>query len=69
MRLEFGDTVFYAIAGLVVIVLFWLRFVEAHIGLWGALAVWLAWTVFLVHRYRKGRDGGNGPDSGATTTT
>ena len=52
MTLEFGDMVFYSIAGLVVIVLFWLRFVEPHMGLWGAVVVWLAWTGFLVSRYR-----------------
>ena len=53
--LEFGDMIFYSIAGLVVIILLWLRFVEPHIDLWGALVVWLVWTSFLVFRFRKGR--------------
>ncbi len=52
MTLEFGDMIFYSIAGLVVIVLFWLRFVEPHLDLWGAVVVWLAWTGFLVSRFR-----------------
>ena len=55
MKLEFGDMVFYSIAGLVVIVLFWLRFIEPHINLWGALAVWLLWTAFLVWIFFRGR--------------
>ena len=53
--LEFGDTVFYSIAGLIVIVLLWLRFVEPHLDLWGAIVVWGAWTLFLVSRFLKGR--------------
>ena len=55
MRLEFGDMVFYSIAGLVVIVLFWLRFVEAHVDLWGAFVVWFSWTAFLVWIFFRGR--------------
>ena len=53
--LEFGDMVFYSIAGLIVIVLLWLRFVEPHLDLWGSLLVWGAWTCFLILRYFKGR--------------
>lgn len=53
--LEFGDMVFYSIAGLVLIVLVWLRFVEPHVDLWGALVVWIAWTAFLISRFMKGR--------------
>lgn len=56
MTLELGDMIFYSIAGLVVIVLFWLRFVEPHLDLWGAVVVWLAWTGFLFSRFR-----GKGP--------
>ncbi len=52
--LEFGDMVFYSIAGLVLIVLVWLRFVEPHVDLWGTLVVWIAWTAFLVGRFLKG---------------
>ncbi|HEX9768511.1 MAG TPA: hypothetical protein VGA50_04970 [Kiloniellales bacterium] len=57
MKLEFGDMIFYSIAGLVVILLFWLRFVEAHVGLWGAWLVWIGWSAFLLSRYLKGRAG------------
>lgn len=53
--LEFGDMVFYSIAGLVLIVLVWLRFVEPHVDLWGAVVVWIAWTAFLISRFMKGR--------------
>lgn len=54
-RLEFGDMVFYAITGLVVILLAWLRFAEASLGLWGAWALWACWVLFLVRRYLRGR--------------
>ena len=57
MKLEFGDMVFYSVAGLVVILLFWLRFVEAHVGLWGAWLVWIGWSGLLLSRYLKGRVG------------
>ena len=57
MKLEFGDMIFYSIAGLVVILLFWLRFVEAHVGLWAAWLVWIGWSVVLLFRYLKGRTG------------
>ncbi|MDE0242686.1 MAG: hypothetical protein OXQ84_21225 [bacterium] len=53
--LEFGDMVFYSIAGLVLIVLVWLRFIEPHVDLWGAFVVWGAWTAFLISRFMKGR--------------
>lgn len=59
--LEFGDMVFYCIAGLVVIILVWLRFVEPHVGLWGAFLVWLVWSGFLLFRFRKGRRAKAGP--------
>jgi len=53
--LEFGDMIFYAVAMLVAILLFWLRFLEASIGLWGAWCVWALWVAFLVHRYVRSR--------------
>ena len=58
MKLEFGDMIFYSIAGLVVILLFWFRFVEAHVGLWGAWLVWIGWSVVLLSRYLRGRADG-----------
>ena len=54
-RLEFGDMIFYSIAGLIVILLFWLRFVEETIGLWGAWVVWACWFLFLIHRFLRTR--------------
>jgi hypothetical protein len=54
-RLEFGDMVFYAAVGLILILLFWLRFLEASAGLWGAWIAWIAWAAFLVARYMRGR--------------
>ncbi len=54
-RLEFGDMIFYSIAGLIVILLLWLRFVEETFGLWGAWVVWACWSFFLIHRFLRTR--------------
>jgi len=54
-RLEFGDMVFYAITGLIVILLLWLRFLEQAIGLWGAWVVWVGWVAFLVRTFWRAR--------------
>lgn len=67
MKLEFGDMVFYSIAGLVVIVLSWLRFIEPHVGLWGALAVWISWTALLIWTYRRGRRSRSRPERSRNT--
>ena len=56
-RLEFGDMIFYSITGLVLILLFWLRFLEESLGLWGAWLLWLGWSVALIGLYLNGRKG------------
>ena len=56
-RLEFGDMVVYSITGLVRILLFWLRFLEESLGLWGAWLLWLGWSVLLIGLYLNGRKG------------
>lgn len=53
--LEFGDMIFYAVTGLVLILLFWLRFLEQAVGLWGAWVVWAIFAAFLVRSYLKAR--------------
>jgi hypothetical protein len=53
--LEFGDMVFYSVTGLILILLFWLRFLEQRIGLWGAWSVWVVWSAFLVASYLRAR--------------
>lgn len=53
--LEFGDMVFYAITSLILILLFWLRFLEDAVGLWGAWLVWVVWAAFLVRCYLRTR--------------
>lgn len=53
--LEFGDMIFYSIAGLIVILLFWLRFFEEALGLWGAWVVGACWSLFLIHRFLRTR--------------
>lgn len=54
-KLEFGDMVFYAIAGSILIILLWLRFLEEALGLWGVWVACGAWTVVLVHRFATTR--------------
>ncbi|HXV24571.1 MAG TPA: hypothetical protein VED46_09965 [Alphaproteobacteria bacterium] len=56
-RLEFGDMVFYAITGLILILLFWLRFLEESLGLWGAWLLWLGWSFLLIGLYLNGHKG------------
>lgn len=53
--LEFGDMIFYAIVSLILILLFWLRFLESSIGLWGAWLVWGVWACFLLRSYLTAR--------------
>lgn len=53
--LEFGDMIFYAVTSLILILLFWLRFLEESVGLWGAWLVWAVWAGFLVRSYLKAR--------------
>ena len=55
MKLEFGDMIFYSVAGLVLILLLWLRFIEAYVGLWGAWIIWFLWSAFLIYQYLKTR--------------
>lgn len=55
-RLEFGDMVFYALTGLIVILLLWLRFLEEAVGLWGAWVVWVGWSVFLMRSFWRTRN-------------
>jgi hypothetical protein len=49
--MEFGDIVFYSIGSLVLLLLIWLWFIETFIPLWGAWAVWIALTIFLISQY------------------
>lgn len=61
--MEFGDVVFYSIAGLVVITLIWLKFIEAYLPIWGVWIVWILLTAFLISKYegfRKKNGGGHG---------
>jgi hypothetical protein len=46
--LEFGDMIFYSVAGMILILLLWLRFMEQQFGLWGAWLVWAVWSAYLL---------------------
>jgi hypothetical protein len=65
IRLEFGDIIFYSIAGLVVITLIWLKFIEPYLPVLGVWIVWIPLTVFLISRY-EGFAGGQGQRSGGS---
>ncbi len=58
--IEFGDIVFYSLAGLVLITLIWLKFIEAYLPIWGVWIVWVVLTAFLISRYEgfQKKDGG-----------
>ena len=49
--MELGDIIFYSIGALTLIILFWLKFIESHIPLWGAWVFWIFLTAFLISRY------------------
>ena len=57
--MELGDIIFYSIGSLVLLLVIWLWFIETFIPLWGAWAVWIALTIFLISKYqgfkKKGR--------------
>ena len=40
-KLEIGDGIFYSIISLIVIGLFWLRYIEKYLSLWWAVIVWV----------------------------
>ena len=61
--MELGDIIFYSVGALTLLILFWLKFVESFIPLWGAWVVWALLTAFLISRYqgfkkKKGADYG-----------
>lgn len=62
--MEFGDTVFYVILSLVLLILFWLKYVEPYVPLWGAWVVWAILAAYLISRYegftRRGGRRGDG---------
>lgn len=54
-NLEFGDMIFYAIAGSILIILLWLRFAEETLGLDAVWFVCGVWTSFLIYRFAAAR--------------
>lgn len=53
--MEFGDIIFYSIMYTILIILFWLKFLESLIPLWGAWIVSGIVIIYLVsiYKYRK----------------
>ena len=53
--MEFGDVVFYSILYTILIILFWLGFLESFIPLWGAWIVLGIVVIYLIlkYKYRK----------------
>ncbi len=47
-ELEFGDGVFYSIMSLILIGLFWLRYVEKYFSLWWILVIWIIINFFII---------------------
>ena len=47
-ELEFGDGVFYSIMSLILIGLFWLRYIEKYLSLWWILVIWIIINFFII---------------------
>jgi len=50
--MEFGDVVFYSILYPILIILFWLRFLESFIPLWGSWIVSGIVVIYIISRYK-----------------
>ena len=56
-KLEIGDGIFYSIISLIVIGLFWLRYIEKYLSLWWMLLIWGLLFIFIIYavtnKYKK----------------
>ncbi len=47
-ELEIGDGIFYSIMSLILIGLFWLRYVEKYFSLWWIIVIWIIINLFII---------------------
>tara|TARA_B100000902_G_scaffold5801_1_gene7623 strand:+ start:112 stop:297 length:186 start_codon:yes stop_codon:yes gene_type:complete len=47
-ELEIGDGIFYSIMSLILIGLFWLRYVEKYFSLWWIIVIWIIINIFII---------------------
>ena len=47
-ELEIGDGIFYSIISLILIGLFWLRYVEKYFSLWWIIVIWIIINLFII---------------------
>jgi hypothetical protein len=56
-KLEIGDGIFYSLISIIILVLFWLRFLEKYLSLWWTLLLWFFIltfiTVAVINNYKK----------------
>ena len=56
-KLEIGDGIFYSIISIIVIGLFWLRYIEKYLSLWWMLLIWGLLFIFIIYavtnKYKK----------------
>jgi len=56
-KLEIGDGIFYSLISIIILVLFWLRYLEKYLSLWWTLLLWLLILTFItiavINNYRK----------------
>lgn len=50
--MEFGEVIFYSILYPILIILFWLKFLESFIPLWGAWIVSGIVVIYIISRYK-----------------
>jgi hypothetical protein len=56
-KLEIGDGIFYSLISIIILVLFWLRYLEKYLSLWWTLLLWFLILTFIIiaviNNYRK----------------
>lgn len=50
--MEFGDTIFYSILYTILIILFWLTYLESFVPLWGAWIVSGIVVIYIISKYK-----------------
>jgi len=48
-KLEIGDGIFYSLISIIILVLFWMRYLEKYLSLWWALFLWVILLSFIVY--------------------
>tara|TARA_B100001057_G_scaffold445487_1_gene483205 strand:- start:108 stop:293 length:186 start_codon:yes stop_codon:yes gene_type:complete len=47
-ELEIGDGIFYSVMSIILIGLFWLRYLEKYFSLWWIIVIWIIINFFII---------------------